>query len=164
VTASVAIRPEASGDHEAIHDLLRAAFGRPAEADLVARLRRDGDLVVSLVAVEAGAVLGFAAFSRLSVGDGRATALAPVAVSPARQGQGIGGALIREGLRLLAERGEDLVLVLGDPPYYGRFGFTAEAARPLRTPYDGADQQALVLGPRGLSGAVRYPAAFADLG
>ncbi|HEV2557630.1 MAG TPA: N-acetyltransferase [Microvirga sp.] len=163
MTTPVAIRPETQGDRVAIHDCVRAAFGRPEEADLVARLRRDGDLVLSLVAEDAGAVLGQATFSRLFVENGRATALAPVGVTPARRGQGVGGALIREGLRLLAERGEDVVLVLGDPQYYGRFGFTAEAAQALKTPYDGPYQQALALGGRSLAGAVRYPAAFADL-
>ena len=106
------------------------------------------------------------AFSSLDVPGGRAVALAPVAVVPARQRQAIAAALIREGLARLADDGQDLVLVLGDPAYYGRFGFTAEAAAPLKTPYDGPYQRAVALTESGrrMEGEVRYAAAFAELG
>jgi putative acetyltransferase len=164
VTALV-IRPETPADHDAIHAVIRAAFGQETEALLVERLRAGGDLVLSLVA-EADGIVGHVAFSRLSTEGGLATALAPVAVRPDRQRQSIGDALIREGLRRLAEAGEDLVLVLGDPAYYGRFGFTAEAAAPLKTPYDGPYQQALALSSQGrlIGGDVAYAPAFAELG
>ena len=66
---------------------------------------------------------------------------------------------------MLAASGEKIVFVLGDPAYYGRFGFSAAAAKPFRTPYDGDFMQALVLAPDApKSGTVRYPAAFAELG
>ncbi len=159
-------RPEAA-DSDAIRLVHEKAFGQAAEADLVDRLRADGDLVLSLVAAAPG-VIGHVAFSRLSAVDSRlrAVALAPVAVPPERQNQGIGTALIREGLRVLGAGGEDLVLVLGEPSYYGRFGFIAEAANRLITPYDGPFLQALVFTEAGREarGEIRYAPAFADLG
>ncbi len=160
------IRPEQPSDGPAIRAVHEQAFGQPLEADLVDRLRADGDLVLSLVAVREAPV-GHIAFSRLVLPESsaRAVALAPVGVLPPLQRAGIGTALIREGLARLAEAGEDLVLVLGDPAYYGRFGFTAAAAGGLATPYDGPYLQALALSEAGREarGPVRYAPAFADL-
>ena len=96
-----------------------------------------------------GGIVGHIAFSRLTVDgpgpDVRAVALAPLAVAPGRQRAGIGGALVRRGLDELRAQGEELALVLGDPGYYGRFGFSAEAAQGLAMPYDGPALQALWL-------------------
>ena len=166
---SVVIRPEEARDGPAIRAVVEAAFGQALEADLVDRLRAAGALVLSLVA-EAGGVVGHIAFSRLTVdgpgSDVRAVALAPLAVAPGRQRAGIGGALVRRGLDELRAQGEELVLVLGDPAYYGRFGFTAQAAHGLATPYDGPALQALWLAPApaGFQAVVRYPAPFSELG
>lgn len=161
------IRPEREADREAIRALTVGAFGQAAEADLVDALRAQGDLVLSLVAADP-AIVGHLAFSRLGLPRAavRATALAPVSAAPSRQRQGIGTALIRDGLRRLAADGEDLVLVLGEPAFYNRFGFAADAARGLSTPYDGPYLQALAFteAGRAASGPVRYAAAFADLG
>jgi putative acetyltransferase len=161
------IRPEEPADGKAVRAVIVAAFGQPAEADLVEALRAQGDLALSLIAEEEDEVVGHVAFSRLALANPlvRATALAPMAVRPDRQRQGIGSALIRESLRRFRENGEDLVLVLGEPAIYGRFGFAAEAALGLQTPYDGPYQQALALTEvgRAARGAVRYPAAFAEL-
>jgi len=161
------IRPEEPGDRSALHALHAAAFGQEAEATLVDQLRADGDLVLSLVA-DAGGPVGHIAFSRLSMPDApalRACALAPLAVLPHVQGRGIGSALVRDGLERLAGLGWDLALVLGEPGYYGRFGFSAEAARAFETPYDGPYLQALALSAegKGARGAVSYARAFAEL-
>ena len=162
----VTIRPEETADRDAIRAVVVAAFGQEAEADLVDALRVQGDLVLSLVAADS-AIVGHVAFSRLALprAAARATALAPLAVAPSRQGHGIGTALIREGLRRLAADGEDLVLVLGEPDFYGRFGFT-DSARGLVTPYDGPYLRALAFTQAGRDarGSVGYAAAFADLG
>lgn len=164
--SAVLVRPEEAFDRDAIRAVHAQAFGQAAEADLVDRLREDGDLVLSLVAVRER-VVGHVAFSRLKLleSPASAVALAPVAVLPAHQRAGVGTALIREGLRGLAAAGEDLVLVLGEPAYYARFGFAAEGARTLSTPYDGPYLQALALSDAGraAAGAVRYARAFADL-
>jgi putative acetyltransferase len=164
--ATLAIRCEAAADQAAIHALLRTAFGGDGEAKLVDALRSDGAVVLSLVAEEGAHIVGHVLYSRLTLdpaGKG-ASSLAPVAVAPERQKRGIGTRLIGEAHRLLAERGEKIVFVLGDPAYYGRFGFSAVAAKPFRTPYDGEYMQALTLAsdaPK--SGSVGYPSAFGGL-
>jgi putative acetyltransferase len=86
-------------------------------------------------------------------------------VHPLRQNAGIGTALVQEALRQLRDAGFDLVLVLGEPAYYGRFGFSTEMARALKTPYDGPDLQALHLSANGseIRGSVAYARAFAGL-
>jgi putative acetyltransferase len=163
----VEIVREAETDRAAVRAIQEAAFGARAEADLVDALRRDGDLVLSLVARADGGPVGHVAFSRLAMPEtgARGVALAPLAVKPSFQRQGIGAALVREALATLASAGEDVVLVLGDPAYYGRFGFAAAAAQALRTPYDGPYLQALALSDAGRAarGRVRYAAAFAEL-
>jgi putative acetyltransferase len=163
------IRHEWADDVGAIHDLLVSAFPTPAEADLVDRLRRDGDLVLSLVAADAkGAVVGHVAFPRLRVVlsgvEYPAVGLAPLTVAETHRRQGIGAELVQCGLAQLRARDETLVFVLGDPAYYGRFGFTAETARPYTSAYDETYFMALSLeddAPR--AGSVRYPAAFDGL-
>ncbi len=95
-----------------------------------------------------------------------AAALAPIAVSPDYRGAGIGAALIREGLRICKAHGKDVVLVLGDPRYYVRFGFSAERATAIASAYSGPSFMALELTPgvlRGVSGSVTYPSAFDDV-
>jgi putative acetyltransferase len=95
----------------------------------------------------------------------KACALAPLAVAPMRQRQGIGSALVKEGLRRLENAGMDMAVVLGDRDYYGHFGFTPDAAKALKTPYDGPYLQALFLSERGKDahGPTSYARAFADL-
>jgi putative acetyltransferase len=90
-------------------------------------------------------------------------ALAPLAVLPARQRQGVGSLLVREGLRASAAQGHRVVVVLGHPGYYPRFGFSAALARPLKAPFSGEHWMAaeLVSGAlAGVAGEVRYPPPF----
>lgn len=161
------IRLEEPADWTEMLSLYMAAFGQTAEANLVQRLRTDGDLILSLIAHDEKPI-GHIAFSRLTLNEVpsvKGCVLAPLAVSPACQRRGVGSALTREGLRLLAEAGLDLVVVLGDPNYYGRFGFTPKLAKRLKTPYDGPYVQALALSERGREphGLVSYAQAFAEL-
>ncbi|QQP98036.1 GNAT family N-acetyltransferase [Lysobacter enzymogenes] len=149
------------------HALNCAAFGRADEADLVDRLRADGAVRLSLVAVEAGEVVGHILFTELPTQvDGRevdAVALAPMAVDPRRQNDGVGSALVREGLARLAQDRFEAVIVLGHPAYYPRFGFSAALAAKLASPFAGEAFMALELvagALRGEAGRVRYPAAF----
>ena len=124
------VRPETVNDYAAIADLHVRAFGnRPAEALIVALHRHtqafDPDL--SLVAEEGGRVVGHALFSprtiRLLGGDVAAINLAPLAVDPERQGQGIGSALMHEGHALATAKGFALSFLLGHVQYYTRFGY-----------------------------------------
>lgn len=151
----------------AIRALYLAAFPSAYEADLVERLRASGLVVVARVVRDGHAILAHILFSDLSVEvDGRrvaAVSLAPVAVAPAVQRIGIGTVLIRAGLLLVRERGCDAVIVVGDPAYYARFGFSAELAEKLHSPWTGPAFMALELTPgalAGRAGRVSYPAAF----
>jgi putative acetyltransferase len=165
----VNIRPELPEHAAPIRSILVAAFPGDAEANLVENLRAKGDLALALVAEAPHAVWGYVAFPRLTVrtpaGPVRAFGLAPLAVAPDAQRRGIGSALVREGLRLLGSRDEQLIFVLGDPAYYSRFGFDLAAAHPFESAYSGPHFMALRLcddAPR--AGQVRYPAAFDQLG
>lgn len=126
------IRPETPADHAAISALTTAAFATAphasgTEAAIIDALRAAGALALSLVA-DAGGVVGHVAFSPVRI-DGREAGwfgLGPVSVAPGRQGQGIGSALIREGLARLAAAGAKGCVLLGDPGYYRRFGFETD--------------------------------------
>ncbi|HUF56733.1 MAG TPA: N-acetyltransferase [Thermohalobaculum sp.] len=159
------VRAESPGDLPAVGRVLEAAFGQPDEAELVERLRADGDAALSLVAVADGAVAGHVLFSPMSA-PFPALALAPVAVLPERQGRGIGSALIREGLARAEARGWRGVFVLGEPAYYRRFGFDAEAARGFASPYAGPFLMVLPLGGPlpAQSGTIGHAPGFARMG
>ena len=160
------IRPERVGDRSAIQGVVAAAFdGHPhsdgSEPGIVDALRADGDLAISLVAEEGGAIVGHVAFSPVSVSDGSQGwfGLGPAAVDPARQGEGIGTALIERGLDLLRDHGAAGCVVLGDPAYYARFGFAHDPA--LTYPGPPAEYfQRLVIGHSGAQGVVAYARAF----
>ncbi len=161
------VREETAADIDAIRRLNRLAFGGPFEAGLVDRLRSEELVLSSLVADEGDAIVGHILFSDLSVTiDGwrvHAAALAPMAVEPQRQRQGIGSALVRAGLAAVARRSVEAVFVLGHPAYYTRFGFSAALAARLTSPYGGEAFMAIELVPdalRGTGGGVRYPDAF----
>jgi putative acetyltransferase len=164
---SCTVRPERPEDVPAIRAVVEAASGREDEVKLVDALRDRGFVRLSLVAVEDVEIVGHILFSELDIVDQKssvkALALAPMAVIPSRQRQGIGTTLIREGLQLGANQGHRIVLVLGHPGYYPRFGFSAELARPLKSPYAGDSFMALELVPdalEGVTGEVRYAPPF----
>jgi len=124
----ITIRKEESRDRQAVHQIYKAAFGQPDEADLVDRLRKSNPDRLALVAEEIDRVVGQILFTPATIAgdDGsRLTGmgLAPVAVTPDLQGRGIGGKLIIEGLAILKNRQCPFVIVLGQPQYYPRFGF-----------------------------------------
>ncbi len=127
------IREERADDISRIYTIEAAAFEGEAHARLVDRLRAEDALILSQVAEIEGELLGHAAYSLVSVTDGdqvgRFPALGPIAVAPPRQRQGIGSALVRAGLRTLADAGYDLVFLVGSPSYYQRFGY--QPAQPL---------------------------------
>jgi len=165
------IREEQPQDRVAVAAINTAAFGGEAEARLVEALHRDGDVLAALVAVEDGEIVGHILFSKLPIetdeGVMFAAALAPMAVRPDRQLKGIGSALVRQGLAMVRERGASAAVVLGHPDYYPRFGFSANWARGLESPYSGSDAfMAMELVPNGLGtgeGVLHYAAAFGEL-
>lgn len=157
------IREAEAKDHEAIARLVEAAFGQPDEAKLVETLRANGDMVLELVATNEGELVGHVAFSRLAVDRFDALALAPLAVLPVRQRSGIGAALLENAHHLLADRGESLCLVLGDPAYYGRFGYARDRAAGFESAYQCDALQALAWGEAPRTGRLIYPSAFQGL-
>jgi putative acetyltransferase len=164
------IREEIAADYDAILELNRLAFGGNDEAEIVDRLRSAGIVVASLVAIENDEIVGYIMFSELPIetdqGALDAVSLAPMAVDPKCQRQGIGSALVRQGLELCKERDKAIVVVVGHPAYYPRFGFSADLAKNLHGPFLGDAWMALELKPGALGnvkGTVRYPEAFGVL-
>jgi putative acetyltransferase len=170
----VTIRTETPEDADAIHGVTREAFGREAEARLVDALRVGPAFVpeLSLVAVEGLEVVGHVLFTHLTVRDGSvshpALALAPVSVRPGWQNLGIGSALVRQGLADARELGHRVVIVLGHPRYYPRFGFQPAQPLGILSPFDAAPEAFLVLGLQpgaleGVRGRVEYPPEFLEV-
>ena len=165
---NILIRPETSADHDTIRHVNRLAFGQGDEARLVDALRDGGYVRVSLVAENASQVVGHILFSNLPIiteaGTVLALALAPMAVLPGFQRQGIGSALVRWGLDECRRQGHRIVVVVGHPHFYPKFGFSSKLASALASPFGGGDSwMALELVPGALdqvSGKVAYPPPF----
>ena len=165
------IRPEHATDIDAVRAVNLAAFDTSAEANLVEALRKQASPVVSLVADDGAGVVGHILFSPVTIDESAhqdIMGLAPMAVLPARQREGIGTALIREGLDRCRQIGARAVVVLGHVEYYPRFGFVPASRFGLRCLYDVPDEafMALELLPgtfAGRSGTIRYHPAFASV-
>ncbi len=168
------IRPEQPIDLDQIHDLHRAAFRGPAEAELVDAVRSGPDFLpeLSLVAASGdGSVLGHLLISRIGLDALEpeaprrdALALAPMAVLPAHWNRGIGSALVRAALEIVDTRSEPFVAVLGSAGYYGRFGFEPAARYGIDGPYaDAGDAFQIRLAPGQppvTAGTLIYPPMF----
>jgi putative acetyltransferase len=164
------IRQEIESDFDKVYDLNVAAFPTAAEAVLVNALRERADPVVSLVAQEAD-VVGHILFSPVSLsGNTELTimGLAPMAVAPGRQNEGVGSELVLAGLDCCKTIGVSAVVVLGHPNYYPRFGFLPSARFGIDSEYKVPAEVFMVMEliPGALSeceGRVKYHAAFSDL-
>ena len=162
----VAIRPETPADIAAIEALTRAAFLHAphtshTEQFIVNALRQAGRLSVSLVAHTEASVIAHVAASAVSLSDGSPAwyGLGPLSVAPEHQGQGVGSLLMRAALRTLRERAAAGCVVLGEPGFYGRFGFKADPQLILPG-VAGEYFQALHMGSSRPGGTVSYDAAF----
>lgn len=159
----VSLRPATPKDHAAIRRVHVDAFAGSDEADIIEQLRADGDALVELVAENDDGIVGHVMFSRMESENGTFfAALGPLAVSSARQNEGIGGQLSRAGVEACRELGAGALCVLGHPDYYPRFGFSPEAAKKFTAPYDRPAFMAMELQPGTLErgGIVRYAPAF----
>ncbi len=164
--SNLTIRAEEPGDIAAIYALTEAAFAPMPfsdgnEPNLVNNLRTDGDLTLSLVAEQDGVLVGHIAFSPVTISDGASDwyGLGPVSASPDLQRQGIGSALINEGLAQMRGLGAKGIILLGSNEYYPRFGFEAKA----KLTYAGAPPeffQSLLLDGEWPAGEVKYAPAF----
>ncbi|MGW0392487.1 GNAT family N-acetyltransferase [Streptomyces sp. NPDC003042] len=160
-------RPETAADEAAVRAVNLAAFETPLEADLVDALRSDASWLPGLSYVAEGpdgSVAAYALLTRCEVDGAPALALAPVATDPALQRSGAGSAVVRALLAAARERGEALVLVLGHPGYYPRFGFVPASRFGIRAPFEVPDEamMALVLDDSVpvAAGSIAYPAPF----
>ena len=154
------IRAARPGDHEAIVAVTHAAFDGEEKA---LRIVREVEPEISIVWEENGEILGHTMLSRMQMGEERPLQLSPLSVAPGHQRRGIGSALTREALRLADEAGEPVVLLLGHPSYYPRFGFEPATPLGILAPEDfGEAWMAAKLGAYDPSyrGRVVFPPAF----
>lgn len=165
------VRDERPRDRDAVRAVNLAAFDTSAEADLVDTLRAQAHPIVSLVAEVDGEVVGHILLSPVTL-DGhpelRLMGLAPMAVAPAHQRQGIGSALVRAGLERCRQLDIGAVVVLGHPSYHPRFGFAPSVRFGIRCEYEAPDEAFMLieLRPgclRGMAGTVRFHPAFTDV-
>ncbi|NIO10636.1 MAG: GNAT family N-acetyltransferase, partial [Deltaproteobacteria bacterium] len=159
-------RPE---DARAIRFVLEEVFGQSTEADLIDALRRRGALILSLVALREDEVVGHIAFSPVTIESAEssfdAIGLGPMAVLPAYQGKGIGSELVRMGLKLCRQAGHEIVVVVGHPAFYGKFGFVSTRHRGLHCEFDVPADAFMVMELRqgalaGRGGLVKYQPEF----
>lgn len=170
----ISIRKERKEDIEAIHLVNRLAFGQEDEALLVQRIRESSGFIpeLSLVAVRDSQVVGHILFSRIHIETPQKNvevlSLAPMAVLPEFQNQGIGSELVRTGLKECRDLGHKIVVVIGHPGYYPRFGFVPAREKGLDAPFPVPDDAFMVceLVPdtlAGIEGRIKYPPEFEDL-
>ena len=168
----IEIRNETPDDVPAIRDVNERAFGAPAEAQLVDRLRAANKAVVSLVAQHGEQVVGHILFSPISVtnapGTFRGLGLAPMSVLPDFQKTGIGSQLVRHGLAACERTGCDVVVVLGHVQYYPRFGFSRAKDHGLENEYQAEDAFMVLELKRGalhtIGGLVQFASEFREAG
>ena len=163
------IRPEGKEDFSAIRQINRKAFNTDAEANLVDALRKSNVEIISLVAEYNDIPVGHILFSEVSLDghcpDIRLSGLAPMAVLPEYQRQGIGSQLIREGTRTCLDAGYSAVVVLGHPQFYPRFGFMPSVSFKITSEFDVPDDVFMIKELRkkaltNCSGTIMYHVAF----
>lgn len=159
------IQKESPEHYQAVNEILLTCFESEAEAKLVAALRDNGKVVLSLVALQNDEVVGHVMFTPVTTSppsEVRGLGLAPLAVKPEHQKQGIGSLLVQEGLRLCKDLGIDYVVLLGNPKYYQRFGFKKASSFGLQNEY-GVDEPFMLIKLTDCSiqdGLVRYCSEF----
>ena len=160
------VRPAVANDYAAIRAVTRAAFDTSTndEAGIIEGVRAEGRVLVELVAEIDGEIIGHVLFNRMRTDPPLAIAgLGPLAVAPKAQSTGVGSALSLAGIEACRAAGMEAIVVLGHPPHYPRFGFSAEAAAKIASPFAGRPAfMALALKPGALDRPIKvdYPAAF----
>jgi putative acetyltransferase len=141
----IEVRPEESGEIAAIRDVNRRAFGQEQEANIIDALRRNGGVLLSLVAASHGRIVGHILYSPVVVGEVAAAALGPMSVVPECQRHGIGTKLVELGNAHLAKSGCPLILVVGHPEFYARFGFRPARRYGIKCEWDVPDDVFMAL-------------------
>lgn len=167
------IRLETTWDEGAVNQLLTRAFGRRAESELLDRLRSSGATVpqLCLVADQNSVIVGHICYNHVTLESDpptKAVALAPMAVTPAFQNKGVGTALMKESLARADARGVPLVVVVGHPEYYPKFGFVPASSIGIEPPWPDIPDEAFMAKPltayrEHMRGLVRYPEPFEDI-
>ncbi len=169
--AIITVRREVSEDIEAIRAVNKQAFEQDNEATIIEKLRNRGALMLSLVALRQGQLVGHIAFSTVIIGavasSFEAVALAPMAVLPSYQRQGIGSQLVRTGLKECHHLGHHIVVVLGHPTFYPRFGFVPAKAKGINCEFDVPEEAWMITELRagalaGRAGTVKFQSEFLD--
>ncbi|MEO0875094.1 MAG: N-acetyltransferase [Bacteroidota bacterium] len=177
-TTHIHIRQETTADHQQVFQLVEAAFAGVEYSDqsehhLVERLRKSDAFIpeLSLVAEQGQEIVGHIILTQIAIVDGEtrspSLALAPVSVLPTHQGQGIGGALIKEAHKRAQALGHSSVILLGHADYYPRFGYRPTAEFGIRLPFEAPKENCMLVELQagsltGISGVVEYPTAFME--
>ena len=166
----IIIREEREEDREAIRAVNEKAFGQTAEANIVDMLRKSCSGLLSLVALEGDEIVGHVLFSPAKIEGSTKTiegmGLAPMAVLPERQRQGVGTQLVKRGIEMVRSRDCPFIIVLGHPEYYPRFGFVRASLHGIRSQWDGVPNEAFMIlildqsAMKGVSGVARYRDEF----
>jgi putative acetyltransferase len=165
------IRTETPEDTILVYHVNQEAFGQSQEADIVDKLRKRGALIVSLVAVQDSEVVGHIAFSPVEITSDKssfeAVALAPMAVLPLLQNKGIGSQLVLAGLQECRRLGREIIVVLGHPNYYPRFGFVPAIPKGIECEFEVPNEAWMITelnegALAGRQGKVRFQREFRD--
>lgn len=166
---SIQVRPENPSDYAIITQINEQAFGRVNEARLIELIRSSPNYIpeLALVADYQGTVVGYILFSWIDLVGAETDpvlGLAPLAVKPEFQKQGIGRQLVEAGLKIAETRGDRLVIVLGEPEFYSKFGFKPSVHYQIQSPFPVPEQYFQVKPLKNYrptdQGTVVYPAAF----
>ncbi len=169
----ILIRDERPADIPAVRAVYERAFGRTHEAMLVEKLLVSCSTAISLVAEDGGRIVGHILFSPATIdswcGTVEGMGLAPVAVLPEYQMQGVGSRLVNQGLSILRAKSCPFVVVLGHPDYYPRFGFEPASWHGLKSQWDDVPDDAFLVvimdrkAMEGVSGMVKYRDEFSGI-
>jgi len=166
------IRKEEPEDIRVIRYVNEQAFGQDNEANIIEKLRKHGVLAISLVAVQDTEVVGHIAFSPVVVesegSNFEAVALAPMAVLPAYQHKGVGSQMVRAGIEECRRLGHEIIVVLGHPDYYPRFGFVPAKPKGIGCEFEVPEGAWMILELQegalaGRQGKVRFQPEFSEV-
>jgi len=169
---NISVRQEKKKDYEEIYEVNKLAFGQENESRLVERIRKGDSFIpeLSLVAEASGRVVGHILFSEIKISGSsifNTLILAPIAVIPELQRQGIGTELMKRGMKLASELGYDSIIVVGHKEYYPRFGFKKASSWNIKFPFEVPDEAFMAIelvgdALEGKSGTIIYPDEFKE--
>lgn len=173
ISPLIKIRKENSGDYSSVKELNDLAFGGTEESELIDKLRRNGEKLLALVAVDEGKRVGHILFTLVIIDTNKdpvqGMGLAPMAVLPKYQNNGIGSLLVKKGIDLLKDKNCPFVIVLGHSEYYPRFGFEKATLHNIKCQWNNVPEEAfmiLILDEKkmsGVSGVARYRDEFNEV-